>query len=168
MKRTLTALLVAAVCIVASPRTVRADQSHQPVRRDAQVITHIAALGLGGILRDIPDRDDRIAMLRKFVAPVRFFPDNSGYFFVYDTKGTCLAHGEQKKIEGRNLLSFKDANGSPVVQLLIEAAQNGGGFVEYSWNKPGVEGFFDKLGYAEMIPGTDFLIGTGIYFKQPW
>lgn len=48
---------------------------------------------------------------------------------------------------------------------LRDMARAGGGFVDYVWPKPG-QGDQSKLSYAEMIPGTDFWIGTGVYIDN--
>jgi methyl-accepting chemotaxis protein len=44
-------------------------------------------------------------------------------------------------------------------------ARAGGGFVKYIWPKPGA-GDTRKLTYAEMIPGTQMWIGTGVYLDN--
>ncbi len=49
--------------------------------------------------------------------------------------------------------------------MFRDVAQSGGGFIEYIWPKPGA-GDTPKLGYAEMIPGTNFWIGTGVYLDN--
>ena len=47
----------------------------------------------------------------------RTFPT---YLFVYDTSGTCLWHGSNRDLIGRNLISFRDGLGKPVVQFFTE------------------------------------------------
>ena len=44
----------------------------------------------------------------------------------------------------------------------MEKAKSGGGFVNYYFEKAG-QGVQPKLSYSTMIPGTDFLIGAGVY-----
>ena len=46
-----------------------------------------------------------------------------------------------------------------------QAAQRGGGFVDFVFPKPGAGDVF-KLGYAEAIGGTPFWIGTGVYIDN--
>ncbi len=60
---------------------------------------------------------------------------------------------------------MKDPNGVFLVRELREQAGRGGGFVEYIWPKPGSEDT-PKLSYAEMIPGTNMWIGTGVYLDN--
>ncbi|MBN2842896.1 MAG: cache domain-containing protein, partial [Sedimentisphaerales bacterium] len=51
------------------------------------------------------------------------------------------------------------------IKDLIAASKSGGDFVEYFFDKPG-KGIQPKLGYAEMIPGTDIFVGTGVYIDN--
>lgn len=71
----------------------------------------------------------------------------------------------KKEIQGKDLGETKDKNGVLYVRELAKAAAAGGGFVQYVFPKP-EKGDQPKLGYAEMIPGTDVWIGTGIYIDN--
>jgi len=62
-------------------------------------------------------------------------------------------------------MGLKDSDGVHFVRDLIEAAQKGGGFVRYRFEKPGA-GVQPKLAYARMIPGTSVMIGTGVYIDS--
>ncbi|MHB8111061.1 MAG: cache domain-containing protein [Syntrophorhabdaceae bacterium] len=129
----------------------------------AKIMTHGFAVGLGGALAGVKNEKDRIELIRSFIGPVRFFPDNSGYFYVYDSKCINIAHAIQKDLQGKNLYDFKDAKGKFVIRALLEEAKKGGGFVDFYWVKPGTKAEAPKLGYVEPIPGTDYFIGTGVY-----
>ena len=129
----------------------------------AKVMTHSFAAGLGSALANVRNEKDRIDLVRSFIGPVRFFPDNSGYFYVYDSKGVNIAHAIQKDLQGKNLWDYKDAKGKLVLQALLEVSKKGGGFVDFYWVKPGTKEQMPKLGYVEPIPGTDYFIGTGVY-----
>jgi len=56
-------------------------------------------------------------------------------------------------------------NGVYLIRELRDAAHDGGGFVEYVFPKPGY-GDAPKLSYAEMIPGTELWVGTGVYIDD--
>jgi len=129
----------------------------------AKTIVHATASGLGEILKDVKTEKKRIALIRSFVSPIRFYPDNSGYFYVYDFNCVNIAHATQKDLQGKNLYDHKDAKGGYDIRALTAAAKNGGGFVDYYWLKPGSKGEQKKLGYVERIPGTNYYIGTGVY-----
>jgi signal transduction histidine kinase len=129
----------------------------------AKIMTHSFAVGLGSALATVKNDQERINLIRLFISPVRFFPDNSGYFYVYDSKCVNVAHAAQKDLQGKNLYDYKDAKGKLVIQELLETAKKGGGFVDFYWVKPGTKEQMPKLGYVEPIPGTDYFIGTGVY-----
>jgi signal transduction histidine kinase len=135
-------------------------------KKIASAVTHSAALGLGGTLKGVADPQQKIAMIREYIEPVRFYDDDSGYFYVYDSSCTNVAHATQKNLVGTSLYDYKDTKGTFVIRELLAAARTGGGFVEYYWIKPGEQGEKAKLGYVEPIPGTDYFIGTGVYLEE--
>jgi signal transduction histidine kinase len=144
---------------------VAQDKAEFEVQREIMVnSTQVAARGLSGILTDL-DIKEQIQVCRKFVKPVRFFSDKSGYFYIYDMQGVNIAHATQPEIEGSNLLEYKDSKGNLLIQHLIKAAAEGGGFVEFWWENPLTKEEEQKLGYALPIEGTSFFIGSGIYVK---
>lgn len=132
-------------------------------REVARTIVHGTAVGLGNLLKNVKDEKERIALISDFIAPIRFFPDGSGYFYAYRFDCVNIAHATQKDLPGKNLYDHKDVKGKFVIRELSAAAKNGGGFVEFYWLKPGAEGEQKKLGYVEPIPGTDYFIGSGVY-----
>lgn len=129
----------------------------------AKTMVHSVAAGLGGVLANIKNEKERIDLIRSFISPVRFYPDNSGYFYVYDYKCVNIAHAIQKDLQGKNLYDYKDVKGKYVIRALSEASKKGGGFVDFYWVKPGTKTESAKLGYVEPIPGTNYFIGTGVY-----
>lgn len=90
----------------------------------------------------------------------------TGYFFAYDLKGVNVAHGAMPDRHGRPHWDSKDPNGKYTYREFSEAARKGGGFVEYVQKKPGTETMAPKLSYVEMIPGTDWYVGTGVYIDD--
>jgi len=129
-----------------------------------QVATHTIALALGQLVADVPDDAARIEMVRKAIDTIRFEKDQSGYYFVYQGT-TNVALPPNKSIQGKDLSENKDKNGVYFVRELSQRAAAGGGFVEYIFPKPG-KGDQPKLAYSEMIPGTKFWIGTGVYIDN--
>lgn len=135
-------------------------------RSSLRLIVRTAAAGLGGILESVEGREEQIQVIDAFIQPVRFFSDLSGYFFVYDITGVCVAHATQPNLVGKSLSNMQDQHGTFVIRAFIAHIRNGGGYVEYNWEKPGSATKQDKLGYAAPIPGTNFFIGSGIYFSN--
>lgn len=162
IQRHLAVLLVTVLFLgFSSARTV--DSSVISLKQEAITAVHTAAVGLGAVLKDVPEKEAQLKIIRQFIDPVRFFVDMSGYFFVYNFDCVNVAHATQKDLVGKDLFEHKDSRGKLDIQALSTTAKKGGGFVDYYWLKPGSKGEFKKLGYVEPIPGTDYFIGTGIY-----
>ena len=125
-----------------------------------QVASHSIALAIGHALEGVADKNVRVDIIRKMIDDIRFEDDKSGYYFVYE--GTvCVALPPKKELQGKDLADMKDKNNVYLARELRDRAKEGGGFVQYIWPKPGA-GDVPKLGYAEMIPGTDMWLGTGV------
>lgn len=158
-------MMAAAMVGSIQPALATGDKT-DTLKQVAVAAVHTAAAGLGSALKDASSTDAPLQMIRDFIEPVRFFSDQSGYFYVYNFQCVNVAHATQKNLVGQNLFEHQDSRGQFDIQALCAAAKAGGGFVEYYWVKPGSEGEFRKLGYVEPIPGTDFFIGTGIYLPD--
>ncbi len=129
-----------------------------------QVASHSLALAIGHAIEKIDGADRKIETIRALVDDIRFEEDKSGYYFVYQGT-TNVALPPKKESQGKDLAETKDKNGVYLVRDLLAKAKAGGGFVEYIWPKPGAADT-PKLSYAEMIPGTDMWIGTGVYLDN--
>jgi len=129
-----------------------------------KVATHSIAVSLGAILENLEGEQEKYRAIRSTIDDIRFEADKSGYYFAYqDTTNVALP--TKKEMQGKDLGGLADKNGVYLVKDLRDMAKEGGGFVHYVWPKPGA-GDVPKLSYAEMIPGTDIWIGTGIYIDN--
>ncbi len=129
-----------------------------------KVATHSTALAVGQSIKALDGEQQKIDAIRMAIDDIRFENDKSGYYFVY--RGTTnVALPPKKELQGKDLGNLKDKNDVYLVRALRDKAHAGGGFIEYIWPKPGA-GDVPKLSYAEMIPGTDFWIGTGVYLDN--
>ncbi|WP_397453009.1 cache domain-containing protein [Pseudomonas sp. NA-150] len=90
----------------------------------------------------------------------------NGYFFVYDHNGRSLMHPRQSALVGRDLWDMTDPHGLPVIQALLNSAQNGDGFQHYAWEKPSTGQVTDKLAYVVMLDRWGWMLGTGIYLED--
>ena len=91
---------------------------------------------------------------------------SDGYFFLYNIDGRNLMHPRQPELVGRNLWELRDANGVPIIQQLIQKAQEGGGYVQYVWQKPSTQQIAPKLGYVTAFPRWNWMMGTGLYLDD--
>ena len=89
------------------------------------------------------------------------------YLFLFTTEGLFILHGADPSLEGRNLIDLEDANGVKIVQELIAVAAEGGGYVEYLWPDPQIEGDTGSPKVSYAIPyaalGQDFVLGSGFF-----
>ena len=111
------------------------------------------------------------AVLREEGGPFKSGPI---YLFVFTPEGYVLFHGADPWREGRTVIDNTDFQGRPFVREVIAAAQGGGGFVEYFWDDPTVQGDEDtgtpKVSYAVSLKsdlpafeGVEFVMGAGFY-----
>ena len=133
---------------------------------ELKAIVDSAALSMGAGIESVRGRQEIAAQLRKLNDPIRFFDNKSGYLFIYDLNGNCISVPTNRSLEGKNLIDLKDQNGLYLVRELIKAARSGGDFITYVWPKPPSNEVTKKLSYARLIPGTELLIGTGIYIDD--
>lgn len=127
-----------------------------------KVSTHSMAVALGKRLSDVAQKERKTEIMNRLLNSIRYEEDESGYFFT--AIGTTIVSHISKDLIGKDLGDTEDKNGFKFMKALEEKAKEGG-FVRYVWEKPGV-GDTPKLSYAEMIPGTDFWIGTGVYIDN--
>jgi len=89
-----------------------------------------------------------------------------GYFFIYDYNGDTISLPPTPEIVGENRWDIQDPEGTYILRELSEAAQNGGGFVEYIYANPETGEDETKTSYVTPIAGTDYFIGAGTYDEQ--
>jgi HAMP domain-containing protein/putative methionine-R-sulfoxide reductase with GAF domain len=119
------------------------------IKTATNLISKTLAKGLS--INNITNQDSVYKHFSIYLDDLRFEFDNSGYYYIYK-ENTCIYISENKNFEGRVLPDSK----------LYDIARNGGGFSYGYYNRPGA-GKVKKLLYCEMIPGTDYWIGTGTY-----
>jgi len=130
-----------------------------------KVATISMAQALGKAVADVPDEEQKLDIFRAMIKDAFFEKDSSGYYFIY--QGTInVAHPVKPALHGKDLSDLKGKDGVYSVRELARAAESGGGFVNFTWDKPGADGPVAKLGYATMIPGTKYWIGTGVYIDN--
>ncbi len=103
-----------------------------------------------------------------------YWKSGSVYVFVISTDGYTLFHGGfPLRFEGRQFedMDREDINGVRYLRELLAAGEAGGGFVEYMFDNPAIEGDEEigspKIAYATgfRIPGRDqvFVVASGFY-----
>ena len=130
-----------------------------------KIAVDIEAAHLAEGLKNLKTTEEKIALIIAETDPVRFFEDGSGYFFTYDLTGVRINVPINKKDNGKNLIHLQDKKGNRIIEDIVKAAKSGGGFTEYYFEKEG-KGIQPKLSYSKTIPGTDILIGAGVYIDN--
>ncbi len=134
------------------------------IRQKLQAAVHTVAVSIGNSLNADMDRNQQIDVIKKLTYNIRFEDDKSGYYFVYEnTKNVSLPI--KPEVEGKELGDLQDPDGVYFVRKLNDVAHKGGGFVKYLFKKP-EKGIQPKISYVELIPGTQFWIGTGQYIDN--
>lgn len=86
--------------------------------------------------------------------------------FAYDINGNVLANPMDLNLVGRNQISSSDPEGTRYVQMMIDTAKNGGGFVEYLDSNILNQGkMMKKVVYVKSVDGSWF-VGSGIFLEE--
>lgn len=142
--------LLAALFVFAGP--ARADQAHD------QVVTFVKA-AIAAI-----HKNEQAAFSRFNDKKDHQFHHDGLYVFVYDTKGTCLAHGANPRLIGVNLSQQTDASGRKFIQERLKLALTAGhGWQTYQYFDPQTKAIEDKESYVERT--GNLIVGAGLYKK---
>jgi signal transduction histidine kinase len=87
------------------------------------------------------------------------FLDGDIFLFVYSLDGVCLANGDDSWWLWQNMYNFRDSFGTFIVRVLIEKAQEGGGWITYHWYHA------TKVSYVKKVikNGVAYVIGAGYF-----
>ncbi|MCH1929719.1 methyl-accepting chemotaxis protein [Shewanella sp. A25] len=136
-------------------RTKLVDERKQQIKEATQIAAGIVEYQLS-----LKDKGDVNQALRN----IRF--GSAGYFFIYDSQGKNLFHALLPELEGQNKIDMTDPRGTKIIVGLLEAAQRGDGNFSFYFQKPNTNEQIEKLGFSMMIPGTDWMLGTGAYIDD--
>ncbi|MFW5726956.1 MAG: cache domain-containing protein [Spirochaetia bacterium] len=98
----------------------------------------------------------------EWISHLRF--GNEGYIFVVESTGLMLSHIDEE-YDRRNLRNYRDPEGFPVVQAIIDTAisDEEGGYVEYLWEKPSTGRQAPKLSFVKYYENWNWVFGAGVY-----
>ena len=84
------------------------------------------------------------------------------YVFVYDLNGKVVAHGQNAKMVGKDMLEATDPDGVAYVKERITIAKSKGkGWQNYKFSDPISKKVEDKTAYVELW--NDLIFGCGVY-----
>lgn len=88
--------------------------------------------------------------------------DRDLYVVVYDLNGKVLAHGQNEKQVGKELIGLKDADGKEFVKERVDLAKSKGKFWhDYKFTDPVTKKILPKSMYCEKMEDT--AVCAGIY-----
>jgi len=162
-------LLVAVSRVSSSSQTIIGDQVLSEVKNGMKNTVDSVISGVEAKYKDKTNglTDAEIYQIVKSeLDGIRY--GESGYFFGYFYDGVRLVAPENKSMEGKNLWDLTDKDGVMVVQEVIKASKNNGGFFEYMWLNPNTETDEKKLSYAAplKIGNVEIAVGTGTYLPM--
>ncbi len=137
----------------------RKDELEHFVQAGRKVIAHFCAKAQN----DPKARDEGRELLRRMDFGQKA---DDNYFFLYELDGTNVMHPRLPQLEGTSLWDKQDESGKFLIRELIQQARDGGGFVEYIWPRPSTHQNELKLGYAQLVPECNWMIGTGLYMDH--
>ncbi|GBG03815.1 methyl-accepting chemotaxis protein [Azospira sp. I13] len=90
--------------------------------------------------------------------------DKTEYFWVNDLNAVMLMHPIKPSMEGQAQGAVKDADGKPLFAEMVRVVkEQGAGYVDYKWPKPGAEQPAPKISYVAGFPAWGWVVGSGIY-----
>ncbi len=88
----------------------------------------------------------------------------TGYFWMNDLDANIVMHPIKPQLDGKDLSQYKDKGGKRIFfEFAKVAKQNGEGFVDYVWPKPGFEKPQDKVSFVKLFKPFGWVVGTGEY-----
>ena len=98
----------------------------------------------------------------EMTAPSKTFVDRDLYLVIYDLNGVPVAHGQNPKQVGKQLIDLKDPDGKPFVRERVELAKSQGKFwQDYKFTDPLTKKVLPKHMYCER--SDDVVVCGGIY-----
>ncbi|HEY8359673.1 MAG TPA: cache domain-containing protein [Ramlibacter sp.] len=92
------------------------------------------------------------------------FHDRDLYLAVHRIDGTCVAHGTNEKMVGKNFIEIKDIDGKEYIKERVELAKTKATFyTDYKFVNPVSKKIEPKTAYCERLDDT--IVCGGIYKK---
>lgn len=91
------------------------------------------------------------------------FVDGDLYVFTYDMDGTIIQH-LRPRLVGKNMMNIKDKEGKCLACDFVRIAkEEGRGWSQYWWPKPGSGELSVKVSYIMKVPDQELFVGAGVY-----
>lgn len=161
------AALVALLAACGSSTTGTSSPSPSPATVTREQVVALVDLTCAELATDVPGT---LAAIDAGEAPFVEQADPELYAYVCDDELTVLAH-PNNEIIGQNNVGEADPAGRYYRDEILKGAhEQGSGWVEYVYAKPGAEGLFLKESYYKRTTGADgkkYIVSAGRYLG-PW
>ncbi len=163
---------IASLLIVVGLSWLQIQEIRGSVRVSHENELRISTQGLISILSDLEQRakagdiSESEAKDRGKAAAEAFRYAGDNYFTIYSKDGLLISHPFLKDLIHTSRLEVKDVSGKAYVKDMLAAANNGGGFVEYLWIKPGDTEPSNKLAFAVPFAPWGWIISTGVHMDD--
>lgn len=151
------------------------------MKRRLMLLTLGTSLLLAGLPASAAERgtpEEAMAMAKKAIAYIKAngkdkafaeindprgqFTDRDLYVVVYDLNGKNLAHGQNPRMIGKDLIDIRDGDGKYYMRERIEIIKTKGkGWQDYKFLDPLTKKIEPKSMYVEKL--DDMIVGCGIY-----
>ena len=145
----LAALLATSATVWATDNPATAKEAEAMVKKG---VAYIKANGKDKGYAAINDRDNKD------------FHDRDLYLAVHKLDGTCVAHGTNEKMVGKNFIDMRDIDGKEYIKERVEFAKTKSTFwTDYKFNNPVTKKIEPKTAYCERL--DEYIVCGGIYKK---
>ena len=105
-----------------------------------------------------------IEIISKRLKNLKFYSNESGYFFILDLNDLVLMH-PQKSEQNKVVTNLQDKKGKYFVQSFrkIAKSKEGEGFDSWYWSKPNTNKVSKKVGYIKVFKPLNLYIGSAKY-----
>jgi signal transduction histidine kinase len=152
------------------------------LRLGLALVAAAMAAATGAATNDAPaTANEAVAMVKKGIAYIKAngndkgfaaiterdnkeFHDRDLYLAVHRLDGTCVAHGTNEKMVGKNFIEMKDIDGKEYIRERVQLARTKASFwTDYKFNNPLTKKLEPKTAYCERL--DDYVVCGGIYKK---
>ena len=101
---------------------------------------------------------------RRTVRQMRY--GENGYLWINDFNNIMISHPDPH-MEGSDQSNLQDPNGVYILREITRLCkEQGHGYLDYQYKMPGQQTMKPKISFAMTMPGTNWIVGTGIYIDD--
>lgn len=143
-------------------RTETMQQRKDATRQVVQVATAVVASFGDQEARGVMTRPQAQAAAVAAVKQLRY--SGTEYFWINDMTPTMVMHPVKPELDGKDLAGTTDPDGLHLFQEMVRVVrEQGAGFVEYQWPRPGADTPQPKVSYVQGYARWGWVIGSGVY-----